>query len=250
MLIYYAISLFYLPSNAGSMPRPDKKRIQKIFGRDAHRGMHDDPIMWEVGWYKTLNGFWDGPTSTFGNPSARMTFNLPDQELDLWDTDALWWELFNSEREVINLQMTFGTVVVLKEREASFEKWWRNRLTDNIRGNLILEGIVRAMDRDPEMHKDRIYCPESLFKHLVGEGSGENYLKYLKMLLPDDIDRLVTEPKFIPNTAVDRFLTVDPNQTRSEKDLKIRKAHARRLQLGRARCLTSIIGTIFFTAVS
>ena len=207
-----------------------------------HPGIHDKPEKWDALWTKDLETQWQVPRGKLGNPKASIATHTPPKEAEVFAREE---NIVNGQAIVASVtrhQLILGSDVALYAVTHDYEKDWR-ALTDKQRKKVLLEGIRNAM-LPGVIAPGRMYCPDSTVKFFSLNG-GENYLKYLHLLIPDDLYN-PTEPRMIPHAVVDRYLTI----TAEYKNKPGYKALGYAYQTTRIQCLTSIVYEIFHVFVS
>ena len=223
----------------------DTNSVETLFGRDSHPGMSENPEKWEKAWEKDLKLHWDGPRSVYGKPTAKIQIGVTPEVRRSFNLDLSWQEIYGATHDLVRLQTFLGEEAVQKVVLDNFDSRWKTQ-PEAERRKIILKGICRALRR-PGLHRDRMFCPESTLSHLAA-GNGENYLKLLHFLLPDDTHQPLTEPKFIPHPDVDRYLSAETGC--SDRDKPVYDSYVRFVRIGRNFCLTNIIRETFLEFVS
>ena len=208
-----------------------------------HPGMLEDPERWERSWAKDLTSLWVGAKSKNGNPNATIASHTSSAEAKVHAMEVCIANAHAVLSCVVRNQISLGSAVAMRSVAHDYEQEWRD-LTDARRREIILEGICNSMQCGI-LIPARAYCPDSTVDFLSSR-SGEQYLDFLRALLPDDLSTLTAEPKMIPHPLVDRYLTIGPPYTEQAGY----KALARTHQILRIQCMTSIIFDIFQVFVS
>lgn len=198
-----------------SRTRPDKEK---------------DRVAWNSSWERDLARKYG--LQSFNYPT--LTSLVSTSFLRGLLSDSVQIALDNEVRQLCDLQQDMSRFAIAKFAEEDFEGAWKEIGTAK-RAELVLEGIYRAACVNIDMEDHRQWTPELNVEKLSG-GDGEGYLALLKELLPDDADKVITEPIFVPHPVVDQIFRVSDAELERMPGLKT----ARRMLLLRRMLFLSL----------
>ncbi|KAJ7681670.1 hypothetical protein B0H17DRAFT_1181942 [Mycena rosella] len=175
------------------------------------------------------NSAWERDLATVFGSSVEMTFtsnrSVPNLTAGL---PKEYYDMMLADANVLNLQTITSQICILQRdltrksskrfAEDDFESDWTTRCSVKEREDFILEGLVRACQASPDFEEHRKWyqvsirssCPELTLKRL-NHGSGQGFLDLLKKMTLQDLDKIPSEFKTVPNVVYDKLHAIaDP----------------------------------------
>lgn len=187
--------------------------MASLVGNVARPDKHTDRIAWNASWERDLALEFDPRL-----PHPNLASTIPAPLLRGYLSDHMQIGLDNQLRFLCDLQQRIAQSAILKFADEDFEGAWKAIGTVK-RAELVLEGIYRAAKENVDMESRRRWVPE-LNVGKLSSGDGEGYLALLKELIPDDADKVITEPIFVPHPVVDQILRISDAEFEMKPGLK------------------------------
>lgn len=204
--------------------------------------MQTQPRAWEKSWENDFNRNYGALRTYSGSALDLLGQFMPVHVLaasSASDTGMLVQA--EEEAHLCRMQRALAVNAGFHFIHDGFEGKWRG-LSAARREEVVLEGICRAMKRfDMEMR--RLWCPETTLTNLTA-GGGEEYLRLLRLLIPDNLEEDSVEPEHVPHPILDPLLT-----PRDDDKIPGHKALYRSFRTSRLLGLTHIISCVFSTMV-
>lgn len=212
--------------------------MQNMYWKENRPSMHTSREAWEQSWENDFQRNYRAMAQLQGSISTL----LPPDTISILGTEN---SLISLEREtglLCRLQQDMAEEVATQCAEEDFERKWKD-LSPKKREEFVLEGIYRTM-QIPDMEERRKWCPDSSLKNLTSRG-GDEYLRILRSLLPDDLNTRISEPNHVSHPITDRFFT--PTAAESKRGYG---TACRTFRTSRTYVLSTIVWNIFLAAVS
>ncbi|KAJ7110726.1 hypothetical protein C8R43DRAFT_1243070 [Mycena crocata] len=162
---------------------------------------------WNAAWERdlaTIYGSGVDISLASRRPVPSIVARLPVTYYDMMLTDSHVLNMQSMTTQICTLQRDLTRKSARRFAEDDFEAHWTTRCSVNQREDFILEGLVRACQASPDFEDHRRWCPELTLKRL-NYASGEGYIKLLKKLSLQDLDKIPDDFKTVPNRVYDKI---------------------------------------------
>lgn len=179
-----------------------------IYWTENRPDMHTERRAWEKSWEDDFERNY----RMFAQLPCSILVVIPKKVVQSANTDSNLLALEQLERALCELQQRLAHEAAIECANLDFESRWR-ALSAEKREEVVLEGIYRTM-RVAGNESRRQWCPDSTLSHLASQ-DGEEYLRMLRCLVPDNLDARIVEPIQIPHAIVDRMFTPSATEAQS-----------------------------------
>ncbi|KAJ7618730.1 hypothetical protein FB45DRAFT_932305 [Roridomyces roridus] len=166
---------------------------------------------WNAAWERDLATIYgSGIPISYPNrrPIPSITSGLPPQHYEMMLAEGNTANLQNMARQICVLQRDL-TKSLLSDLQRMISRRGGLGGVCKDREDLILEALVRACRASPDFEEHR-KCPELTLKRLNND-SGKGYIDLVKKLCHNDLERVPSDFKTVPNTVYDQLTAAGRN---------------------------------------
>lgn len=175
----------------------------EFYWTEQRPDMHKDRRAWEKTWQVDFDRNYRALAVL---PGSVVTL-MPPSTVEYLNTDGNLMAVEQENMLLCELQRDLATEAAKQFARHDFEKRW-TALPRAKREEFVLEGIYRTLVI-PFRDIQRQWCPDSTLSNLASR-NGEEFLRIIKCLMPDNMGARIVVPIQVPHPIVDRLFTPRP----------------------------------------